>query len=144
PSPPPPLQVGGFELPQLPRGRHLDTPVSCNAKGDDVISKESSQSATKGHRSLRAPPDGVKTPTNELATQMSTKPISQTAPLTRRAASSQRQLSGTPKSAAVTRKRSRHAVMSPTPKDEFPLPRTMPASESAARKKKSRKERTKK
>ncbi|EKF30308.1 hypothetical protein MOQ_005887 [Trypanosoma cruzi marinkellei] len=144
PSPPPPLQVGGFELPQLPRGRHLATPLSSNAKGDDVISKESPQSATKGHRGLRAPPDGAKTPTNESATQLSTKPVSQTVPLTRKAASSQRKPSGTPKSTPVTRKRSRRAAVPPTPTDEFPLPRTMAASEPAAGKKKSRKERTKK
>ncbi|ESL06623.1 hypothetical protein TRSC58_05700 [Trypanosoma rangeli SC58] len=140
PSPPPPLQVCGFELPQPPRGRHLAAPVSFNRERDVASSK--SPEKPRGPSAL--PKNAASLPARNSAKKLPSKRASQTALRSQRAELGQGHLSGTPKPDANTRKRPREAMVSSPPPEEFPLPRTMPTSESAIRKKKDTKKRTKK
>ncbi|KEG12130.1 hypothetical protein DQ04_01971020 [Trypanosoma grayi] len=142
PSPPPPLQVGGFGLPQLPRGRraaHLATLDEEEGK----LSSEIPHSVKKKSHSPRALPESAAQTTKISTTQPSKKSTASTGPATRRAAPKEDQTPVVSEGASTTM-RSRRAAVSPPPTAEFPLPQAMTTSGSGAKQSAKKKKRSRK
>lgn len=136
PPSPPPLQAGGFELPQLPKGRRPAATSRCIVE-EEKNNAEISHSVTKKRGRSCVASDSASVAMSNSVTPPPNKSPSQTSFLKRRAAPEE-QPSGISGNTAAAKKSLRRAAVSPPIAETFPLPQTVANSESS--KKKGRKQ----